>query len=356
VNHLSILSSKRLVYFSIKALLALLLSVVLLNSIIFFYQQDKVTKLSLFDDNMDKYTALTIGDSHSTGFHFPSLGVSGINFHDGGGDIEEVLFKSDIIFDKAKNIKQVFLPVSPGSLHLSQRVTNVNWQSRQSQIINNLPFSYKMFTSSYTSRSSMLFSILYPTFKLQNMFIKWVMLNNRFLSMDTSIDISCHIPVIINVDKIELIMGDYLMSTIKPGCIAEFADITVSLHRKLIDLSIAGDSGITNKNVDRLLLLADKLRLVDGQLVLVATPLTTEYYQDARIQKLVPEHQQLLGRLAKHPNIEVYDFHDFFYKEMSDGSNDFFYDDDHLALPGAIKFSKALKKAMDERAQIKSDK
>lgn len=104
-------------------------------------------------------------------------------------------------------------------------------------------------------------------------------------------------------------------------------------------------------NVERLLALADRLRLgkVEGRWVLVVPPLTREYYQDDRIQKWLPEHQKLLDLLAEHSNIDVYGFHDFFYVEMEDGNNDYFYDDDHLALPGAIKFSKALKKAMDER-------
>ena len=355
MNRLSILNFKRLVYFSIKALLALLLSVVILNSIIFIFQEDKSTKLSLFDDNSDEFTALTIGNSHTVDFHFPSLGVSGINFYDAGGDIEEVLFKAGIILDKAKNIKQVYLPVSPGALHFSQRITNVNWQHRQSQVINNLPLSYKTFFYSQEESFRRWFKIVFPILELQKLFIKWLIPKNVFPPINVSVDASCHIPIITDIDTSEILLGSYNLSTMRSECIAEFANLTVNSHISKIDISLSSQPDLANKNVNRLLLLADKLKLVDGQLILVIPPLTREYYEDVRIQDWLPAHRRLLAHLAQHANIEVYDFHDYFYEEMDNGSNEYFFDDDHLALPGAIKFSKALKVAMDKRASEASE-
>lgn len=352
MNHSSILNSKYLLRFLTISLIVLFLFSVIMNIFVSYFKDDKQTKLALFERNKDGFSALALGTSHSIGFHFPSLGVDGINFHDGGGDIEEAFFKADILMEQAGYIDTVFLAVSPGGLHMSQRYISEDWGIRQDFILKNLPMSYRLFFSRPIATFQHLPLTTFPIYEFRK-FIK-DLLGYKKAGAPVDIVSSCFTIGSFHLADSEFLLGDYRVNTIKPHCIAEYAKSTVKRHSEYVDATILANSNVPQLNVKRLVKLASMLKERDGRLILVVPPLTREYYEDARIQKWVPEHNALLAELAKQSNIEVYDFHDFFYKQMADGSNDFFYDDDHLALPGAIEFSKALKKAMDDRALSKA--
>ncbi|ACA85959.1 hypothetical protein Swoo_1674 [Shewanella woodyi ATCC 51908] len=341
--------------FTLKAILATVLISVVINGMLYFFQDErKVTnKLQLFHEGKDEFTALAVGTSHSIGFHFPSLGQKGINFYDGGGDIEEVVFKSGIIMDQAVNIGSIFVSVSPGTLHMSQNYgNNIN---RQLVVIKNLPLSYDVLLSTPSIVLPSLLEFLFPILEVKNEIKEKIDLSlassKNLNGFSTDINRACLKPILTEVDKDALILGGYKLVTLLPNCLDSYAANTVTSHSSHIESTILSDVNMPSINVSRLSGMADefKLRKVETRLILVVPPLTVEYYEDERIQKWISEHNKLLAELSKHPNIDVYDFHDFFHDEMADGSNDFFYDDDHLALPGAIKFSKALKQAMDER-------
>jgi hypothetical protein len=356
MSNLSILNSKYWVIFSIKVVLVFLLLSLFMHGLLLFFSQQTDAKLSLFYKHRYEFDALTMGTSHSIGFHFSSLNSFGVNFHDGGGDIEEVLFKSNVIMENAPNISTVFIPLSPGSLHFSQRFISLDYKQRQFKVINNLPFSYKSIL--YSPSQSLLYLSLtaLPIFEIRAFFYDWLISIYSNQHQGNKIVESCYSPVQLGISDSEQLLGDFRMQTMKPECIAKFAQKTVTDHISDIEKSVAAEPDLADKNVRRLFSLADRLKQFDkGGLVLVIPPLTREYYEDVRIQKLLLEHNQLLARLAQHANIEVYDFHDYFYEEMDNGSNEYFFDDDHLALPGAIKFSKALKVAMDKRASEASE-
>ena len=330
-------------------------SLVVINGMLYLFQIESnvINKLSLFHKEKNKFTALALGNSHSIGFHFPSLGVKGINFHDGGGDIEEVEFKSKIIMEHAVNINTIFVPVSPGSLHMSQNYGNdIN---RQLVVIRNLPFSYHVLLSRPLIVLRGWLRSLFPFFEIRNEITKKIVLkftsNKNLNGFPIYNNRACFKPILADIDEDDLSLGDYKLESLLPDCLTNHAVTTVTMHSSLIESTILNEVNMPNINVKRLLTMADELKLkqTETRLVLVVPPLTAEFYEDERVQKWIPEHNELLVVLAEHSNIEVYDFHDFFYEEMADGSNDYFYDDDHLALPGAIKFSKALKQAMGER-------
>ncbi|MCZ4336699.1 hypothetical protein [Shewanella colwelliana] len=348
MNLSSILNSKYLLRFLTVLLSVLFLFSVIVSAFVSYFKDDKQTKLTLFEGNKDGFSALALGTSHSIGFHFPSLGVDGINFHDGGGDIEEALFKADILVEQARYVDIVFLAVSPGSLHMSQRYISDDWGRRRLAVINNLPVAFNAFIFNPKASFKRLLFKFFPIFEFRQIIRTWLIGESSQLSADVSV--SCFGKGIVELDYQSFLLGDYKEEIISPHCLAEYADSTIKKHIQYIEATILADSNVPQLNVKRLVKLASMLKDRYGRLVLVVPPLTREYYEDARIQKWVPQHNALLAELAEQTNIEVYDFHDFFYEQMADGSNDFFYDDDHLALPGAIEFSKALKKAMDDRA------
>ncbi|SQH77460.1 conserved protein of unknown function [Shewanella benthica] len=355
MNPSSILSFRYLALFFLRATLALVLSFSAVNGMLCLLPSDDrvVEKLSLFNQEKDEFTALALGTSHSVGFHFPSLGGKGVNFHDGGGDIEEVVFKAGVILAHAVNINTLFVPVSPGSLHISQRYVANDMLSRRFLVIKNLPLSHDIFWYAPMASIRLWALRIIPVFEVKQRLLSWLGLSNFIAKLMMKHKKFCLVSVSADVNADELLFGGYRLEKMLPSCLAEYADLTVSRHYSHIESTVIAEPKLPMRNVERLLALADRLRRgqVEGRLVLVVPPLTAEYYQDDRIQLWIPEHQQLLDLLAEHSNIDVYDFHDFFYAEMEDGSNDYFYDDDHLALPGAIKFSKALKKAMDERVR-----
>ena len=350
MNPSSILSFRYFALFFLRATLAFVLIFSAVNGLLWLLQSDVrvMDKLSLFNKGKDGFTALALGSSHSAGFHFPSLGVKGVNFHDGGGDIEEVVFKADVILEHAVNINTIFVPVSPGSLHMSQRYLANDMLSRRFLVIKNLPLSHEIFLFSPMASIRFWALRIIPVLEVKQRLISWLDLS-YFVSKEVmKNEKSCFVSVSADIKEDELLLGGYRLEKMVPSCLAEYANLTVGRHYSHIESTVIAEPQFPIRNVERLLVLADRLREVNGRMVLVVPPLTAEYYQDDRIQLWIPEHQKLLDLLAEHSNIDVYDFHDFFYGEMEDGSNDYFYDDDHLALPGAIKFSKALKKAMDE--------
>ncbi|QDO83513.1 hypothetical protein FM037_10025 [Shewanella psychropiezotolerans] len=355
MNPSSTLNFRYFALFFLRATLVFVLIFSAVNGMLCLLPSDDrvMDKLSLFNEEKDGFTALALGSSHSVGFHFPSLGVKGVNFHDGSGDIEEVVFKAGVILEHAVNINTIFVPVSPGSLHISQRYIANDMLSRRFLIIKNLPLSHEFFSYDPMASIRLWASRIIPVIEVKQRLISWLDLSNFVSKQVMENDKSCLVPVSADVKEDELLLGVYRLKKMVPSCLAEYADSTVVSHKLSVESSVMSDAKLPIRNVERLLVLADRLRLgkVEGRLVLVVPPLTREYYQDDRIQLWIPEHQELLDLLAEHSNIDVYDFHDLFYGEMEDGSNDYFYDDDHLALPGAIKFSKALKKAMNERVR-----
>ena len=353
MNPSSTLSFRYFALFFLRATLAFVLIFSAVNGMLWLFSSDDrvIDKLSLFNEGKDEFTALALGSSHSVDFHFPSLGVKGVNFHDRGGDIAEVVFKAGVILEHAVNINIIFVSVSPGSLHMSQDYVADDIINRRFLVLTNLPLSHEIFLYAPMASIRLWALRIIPVIEVKRRLISWLDLSNFVSKQVMENEKSCLVSVSDDVMEDELLLGGYRLKKMVPNCLAEYADSTVVSHKLSVESSVQSEPKLPIRNVERLLVLADRLRLgkVEGRLVLVVPPLTREYYEDDRIQKWIPEHQKLLDLLAEHSNIDVYDFHDFFYGEMEGGSNDYFYDDDHLALPGAIKFSKALKKAMDER-------
>ncbi|MBU1390950.1 MAG: hypothetical protein KJ856_09210 [Gammaproteobacteria bacterium] len=349
MNPSSILSFNYLLRFSLMAIVCMGIIFTLVDHwspasrMDFLYHK----KMRLFAQQKDELEAIVLGTSHSKGFHFPSLGMLGMNFFDGGGDIDEAEFKFNVIAAQARKLSIVFIPISPGSLQFSRRWIIEDESQHQYIVMKNTPISLWQYPALWGSMVTDYIGF----FRLR------VKLLDRIRSKLESLTGADHGEGISNLcynkdsisEHLKLedgIVGGYKRQLIKPACINQYADETVKSHMEHIRRSLSSESGIAERHLKALLSMAKTLEQRQGRLVLVIPPLTREYYQDPRIQALLPEHFALLSRLAAHPYIEVYDFHDFFYEQMADGSNDYFYDDDHLALPGAIEFSKALRETM----------
>lgn len=306
-------------------------------------------KLAAYQQQRKLMQALVVGSSHSRGFHLPSLGLNGFNFHDVGGDVEELSMKAAIFLKKSPQLHFIFVPVSPGTLAISQRYIVDSYQARALRVANNTPLSVDLFLFAHEATMSLLIDRFISIKKFRQAldhfikpyFSKDQNTNRCFLLLD---DKAVKQQYSVSVD--DDIFDIYPQHIMKPGCMEYSAKTTALKHMKVFKTSVKKEPAIVQHNMQRLTNLADKLSKRAGKLVLVITPLTKPFYQSSLIQALVPKHLSHLAELEKHPNIEVYDFHDYFYDNLTDQTNDYFYDSTHLALTGAIEFSKALKLAM----------
>jgi hypothetical protein len=353
VNASSTLSFSYLARVTLFAL-SLLVTLIYLAHIIFpdvanDYYQDK---LQNYQQHRQLIEALAIGTSHSRGFYFPALGLTGINFHDAGGDIEEVRMKVQVLLPQSPELRYIFVPISPGTLALSQRAIASDYATRLSTVATNTPLSIDSFLFAHEATISLLLNRVLSIKKFRSAFEQWLhplfpyvknteqcfsLLNNQAIQQKYRVNVAS-----VKQDQ----FNKYSYYVIHPPCIQSQAITTVAEHRLMIQHSIEKMPNIIADNKNRLISIADELSPRKGKLILVIMPMTPAYYQSTAIQALVPEHLAHLKKLEKHRNIEIYDFHDYFYPDVKTGHNPYFHDADHLALTGAIEFSRALKQAM----------
>ncbi len=308
-------------------------------------------KLSLYQQQAQSVEAIALGTSHSRGLYFPALNLKGFNFHDSGGDIEELEMKASYFLKKSPQLKTIFTAVSPGTLAISQRYIAPNYSTRLLIVASNTPLSIEGFLFAHEASISLFIDQLISIRKLRNGFDKLIkpLFSNGtntgkcFSQVDYK-TINEKYSVRVEDD----LFNDYIKYTIHSSCMKAQVEKTVLKHLKMIKDSHEKEPGIVEHNMQRLINVADKLSKRGGKLVLVVMPMTKDYYQSTQIQTLVPEHFAQLATLEKHPNIEVYDFHDYFYDKTITDKNYYFHDGDHLAITGAIEFSKVLLESVIE--------
>ena len=308
-------------------------------------------KLALYQQQAQSVEAIALGTSHSRGLYFPVFNLKGFNFHDSGGDIEELEMKVSVFLKKSPKLKTIFTAVSPGTLAISQRYIAPNYPTRLLTVASNTPLSIESFLFAHEASISLFIDEFISIRKLRNGFDKLIkpLFSN---GMNTGKCFSLVNYKMINekysVSVEDDLFNDYIKYRIHPSCMKDHVEKTILKHLKMIKDSFEKEPDIVKHNSQRLINVADKLSKRQGKLVLIVMPMTKAYYQSAHIQALVPEHFAQLAQLGKHPNIEVYDFHDYFYDKTVAGKNYYFHDGDHLAITGAIEFSKGLMQSVTE--------
>lgn len=313
-------------------------------------------KIDYYEDFKGDFEVIVVGSSHAKNIHIESLGRKGINFSDDGGDIEEATFKLSRIIPDAENVKFVIYPLSPGGTlinHNSYRIDN----SRVKLILSNTPLLYLDYFLYPTEIVSNYLDYFLPvrdskSFATENLITLFTTFRWDENSRRKVHSSDCFI---IDSDSFQSrsedgIIQGYLRNLIKPKCIPEYAEQSVTAHIKMMNNSLSADSNVRQNNMKRVVDIANSLSMRRGKLILFMPPLTREYYESPEIQSLIPAHLSDMKELAKHPAIEFYDYHDFFFEELDTGENNYFFDDDHLALPGAIEFSRSLKARLDKIA------
>jgi hypothetical protein len=277
--------------------------------------------------------------------------LKGFNFHDSGGDIEELEMKARVFLKKSPQLKTIFTAVSPGTLVISQRYIAPNYPTRLLNVASNTPESIERFLFAHEASIGLFIDQFISIRKLRNSFdklIKPIFSNGTNTGKCFSLVDYKIINEKYSVRVEDDLFNDYIKYTIHPSCMKNHVEKTILKHLKMIKDSIEKEPHIVEHNMQRLINVANMLSKRGGKLVLVVMPMTKDYYQSTQIQALVPEHFAQLANLERHPNIEVYDFHDYFYDKTVTGKNYYFHDGDHLAITGAIEFSNTLKLVMKQ--------
>jgi len=308
-------------------------------------------KLLSYQQQAQSVEAVALGTSHSRGLYFPALHLKGYNFHDSGGDIEELEMKARVFLKKSPELKTIFTAVSPGTLAISQRYIAPNYPTRLLTIASNTPLSIESFLYAHEATIGLFIDQFILIRKLRNGFDQLIkpwfsngMNTGKCFSKVNYQAINKKYSVRVEDD----LFNDYIKYRIHPSCLKDYVKKTIVRHLKMIKDSVEKEPNIVEHNKQRLINVANLLAKRGGKLILVVMPMTKDYYQSTQIQALVPEHFTQLAKLEQHPNIEVYDFHDYFYNKTVRGKNYYFHDGDHLAITGAIEFSQALKLAMEK--------
>ncbi|MDK9761677.1 hypothetical protein KI743_06665 [Vibrio sp. D420a] len=313
-------------------------------------------KIDYYENFKGDFEVIVAGSSHAKSIHIESLGRKGINFYDGGGDIEEANFKLSRIIPDAESVKFVIYPLSPGGLLINRSSYGID-KSRVKLMLSNSPLLYLDYLVYPIELVSNYLDYAFPvrdskSFATDNLItllttFRWDENSRRKIHPN-----DCFI---IDSDSFQSrsedgIIHGYSRNLMKPKCIPEYAEQTVAAHIKMMNNSLSADSNVRQKNMRRVVDIANSLSKRRGKLILFMPPFTREYYESPEIQSLVPAHLSDMNELAKHPAIEFYDYHDFFFEKLDQGENKYFFDDDHLALPGAIEFSRSLKVQLDKVA------
>ncbi|MCW9017227.1 MAG: hypothetical protein OQJ89_09695, partial [Kangiellaceae bacterium] len=228
------------------------------------------------------------------------------------------------------------------SLSFSQRYISKNYQSRKLNIHRNSPTALDK--NEYFSTLGVLLFIdeLFEVEKFQTKIELFVKGNSVKLGTEECYDYKAS-PIKLTTIE-DGIIGGYPRKLMTLSCIPGSASKSVATLEKMVDKSRAQDKRIFEKNMLRIKQFADFLGSKgDTQLVLVVPPLTEEYYQTEFIQKQIQKHFRAVEKLSSYKNIKVLDFHNYLSSSTVNNKNEYFHDADHLALSGAIKFSKAIK-------------
>lgn len=315
------------------------------------------TKLDQFKNSKPQLEAISIGNSHSIDFHFGSIGLNGMHFFNTGSDMEETLYKANAIIKDLPSLSYAFIALSPGSLHISQRYISSDYSKRRLQISRDLPFAFDFSSVPLDDHIASLVRQALPVSQWQDEFHKLFGYATAEVFFDEETRNRCieYLPTAGDPGTLSTrledgIVGGYRHSLIKADCIEEFA-LRNSRHTiDRVNRTLAHEPDIARRNLDRLKQLADRLADVEATLIVVLPPVTRSYYESDELQLYVPEFRKLIEELQQHSSVTVYDFHDLYFDTTDDGRNEVFYDDNHLAYPGARAFSSILGSAMKKQA------
>ncbi|MFK7894090.1 MAG: hypothetical protein AB8B63_24965 [Granulosicoccus sp.] len=304
------------------------------------------TRLFEFSRIAHDIEVITLGNSHGRSFHFESMNLNGYHFFEQAGDLEEMERRANVVIDRLPALRYVLLPLSPGALSISQRVVAEDYEDRRLLVRKGTPLTFDV--RNY-SLEELIGTITYRLFRidaLQRFVYKQLGYKDETRTTDAmkvgqcfetgvyqdSSDLQYEVPE-------EGIIDGYRRLVMKYECLPKYGNQSSRNRQRHIRLTLEKYPDIVSENIERLLRLANKLESRGVELLLVNTPNTPWHYNTDETNELKPRFENATSEISKHSNIRYFDFHNLYFDELENDENNYFFDDNHLALIGAKRFS-----------------
>lgn len=320
------------------AAVALALSIAQAVSILIGTDTAPDTRLVDFDKKANTIQIISLGSSHSIGFHFPSFGVDGHSLFSDGQDIKTSEFKLRAIISRTPQLKCLLFPLSPGvltynmpqkGLHQQAALNYTPWPNSVAAFA---PGEWFVFL-----RSKLVKRLLETRYLIEQHFLRPV--NQASKSSPSACTLYHNDPSKADEDGIR---HGYKQHPVRREC---FAELAVKTSESFLRNS-SSDPKVRFYNIEKLRKVAQHLESYNADLILVAVPLAKEYLSLVSFQEF-QDLRHLRAALASEPNVSIYDFSKFFHDKI-DQDNLYFFDDDHLTQAGAEVFSKALREEIPQ--------
>ena len=307
------------------------------------------TRLDQYYESEEALEAISLGNSHSLAFHFPSLDLKGHSFYGGGMDIATSALKLDAILDRTPNLDYVFLPVGPHLL-------TYDWHGRrQAQELQRKWLAYTPMPS--------LCAPVGLRQRLEILAAKIEVLSDRLIDLNTAFR-NRLLGMLVDrrsareacqerpnaasrADEFGIRHG-YRRHAAETACLPALAQKTLEAHRACCLPSDPAERAQNRAtNLETLQRMARQASARDVRLVLVAAPLTPAYADDPQVAAAWARERQEFAALASaHENTVFVDAQGYFDEQAFAVPNRVFYDDHHLTLEGAKIFSNYLRAAL----------
>lgn len=288
-----------------------------------------------------------LGDSRTRAFHYPSLGSNGYSLQEDGSDLTTAEYRLRMALGAQPGIELVLLTYLPGTLDFDFERAGGSPSARQSWTLN-APFAPRAMTAG--EMRDRLFAEVRVYGNGSNLALARIAaLTGRSPQPDGADDPCLRRPPRDHRADEHGIPGGYPQPA-PAGCLARVR--TAVAHSAQIRASLRADPGLHRENLARLERMIALARAHGAQLVLV-TPPVTEFYARAPELRAVWDRQTAEARaLSRRNGVAYLDFRDFYAPAEYVRDNRVFSDDSHLTLAGAERFSRALRRALDDKGLL----
>jgi len=258
----------------------------------------------------NEITDIAVGNSHAMSLNFKSMGLFGVNHYIPSAGIIETVVNFKEVLRLYEGIERVWIPIAPVLIYRNKQFHGLKWFEEL------IPFS-----------------VVWHYNVVSNDFLAWGLPKSYIRDIRCKI-LSCDTGSMILVEG-----APASITTVDPNDLTNLAYNTVENHTEYA--SLENDTNV--RYFKKLLSLAEERNV---KVLLFTPPYTDYYYNDPRMSSYVDRYQNEINSLIVNSDFAHYlDFHDLY----DDKNYNFFHDDDHLNLKGAIHFSPLLKNAFTEK-------
>jgi hypothetical protein len=312
------------------------------------------TRLRGFYTASSDLEVVSLGNSHASGIHFPSLGMPGYSLFSNGMDIPTSVWKLRLAIPYTPKLRYVILPLVPSQLsHSSQGSDNNNALYNRLQ---NAPWPKVFFSSDLLSNLTIVRARIHgvaayishanTVFRERVTDLGYIHLSNK--PRDTGFHDCIRRPNHQQTADEFGVRHGYKITPMPRKCMKWRSRKSVAGQVNAAKKSLIRNPNTRADNMQKLAHLVETLKHKNVHLILVIPPFWSAYFDSPDLQELWHIEEPLLRDLAaRQNNVTFYDFHDLFADHEMLPKNTVYYDDNHLTLKGAQILSQEIRHCLN---------